>query len=159
MVLAPVMAPATDRLSAPVIAPDEYTLAVVVTALFVTPATPSVLESSSVVPVAAPFNLSVVPVAAPERASVFTVDAPDTWTLLPAVTVVGGRVGHLFAGTIIVEIIFGWPGIGRLLLTAIQSRDHPVLLGLFLLIAFTVVVANLITDFVYTLLDPRITYA
>lgn len=79
--------------------------------------------------------------------------------LLPAVSIVGARVGHLFAGTVIVEIIFGWPGIGRLLLTAIQSRDHPVLLGLFLLIAFSVIIANLITDFVYTLLDPRITYA
>lgn len=79
--------------------------------------------------------------------------------LLPVVSIIGARVGHLFAGAVVVEIIFGWPGIGRLLLTAIQSRDHPVLLGLFLLIAFSVVIANLVTDFVYTLLDPRITYA
>lgn len=78
---------------------------------------------------------------------------------LPAVSVIGGRVGNLFTGTIIVEIIFGWPGIGRLLLTAIQSRDHPTLLGLFLLIAVAVVIANLLTDIVYTLLDPRIRYA
>jgi peptide/nickel transport system permease protein len=76
--------------------------------------------------------------------------------LLPAVTVVGSRIGHLFTGTVIVEIVFGWPGIGRLLLTAIQTRDNPVLLGLFLLIAVTVVVANLLTDLVYGLLDPRI---
>lgn len=79
--------------------------------------------------------------------------------LLPAVTVIGGRVGHLLSGTVIVEIIFGWPGIGRLLLTAIQSRDHPTLLGLFLLLSVTVAVANLLTDFLYTLLDPRIRYA
>ncbi len=79
--------------------------------------------------------------------------------LLPAVSVIGGRVGHLFTGTVIVEIIFGWPGIGRLLLTAIQSRDHPVLLGLFLLIGLSVVLANLLTDLIHSLLDPRIRYA
>lgn len=76
--------------------------------------------------------------------------------LLPAVTVIGSRIGQLFTGTVIVEIVFGWPGISRLLLTAIQTRDTPVLLGLFLLIAVTVVVANLVTDLVYALLDPRI---
>lgn len=79
--------------------------------------------------------------------------------LLPAVTVVGTRIGLLFTSTIITEIVFGWPGIGRLLLTATQSRDTPVLLGLFLLVAVTVVVANLITDLVYSLIDPRISYA
>jgi peptide/nickel transport system permease protein len=79
--------------------------------------------------------------------------------LLPAVTVVGARVGHLFTSTIITEIVFGWPGIGRLLLTAIQTRDTPVLLGLFLLVAVAVVVANLLTDLVYAVIDPRIRYA
>lgn len=78
--------------------------------------------------------------------------------LLPVATVVGGRLGHLLAGTVVVEVVFGWPGIGRLLLTAMQTRDRPVLLGLFLLIAFTVVIANLLTDLAYGWFDPRIRY-
>lgn len=76
--------------------------------------------------------------------------------LLAAVTVIGGRIGHLLAGTVVVEVVFGWPGIGRLLLTAMQSRDHPVLLGVFLMVALSVVVANLLTDLAYGWIDPRI---
>lgn len=79
--------------------------------------------------------------------------------LLPAVTVVGSRIGHLFTGTVITEIVFGWPGIGRLLLTAIQTRDTPVLMGLFILVSVAVVIANLVTDLLYAVLDPRIRYA
>jgi peptide/nickel transport system permease protein len=79
--------------------------------------------------------------------------------LLPVVTIVGGRVGHLLSGAAVVEIVFGWPGLGRLLLTATQTRDTPVLLGVFLVIATAVVVANLLTDLVYAWLDPRIQYA
>lgn len=79
--------------------------------------------------------------------------------LLPVVTVVGGRVGQVLSGAAVVEIVFGWPGLGRLLLSAIQTRDTPVLLGVFLVVAVTVVVANLLTGFVYALLDPRIQYA
>lgn len=76
--------------------------------------------------------------------------------VLPAVTVVGSRIGQLFTGTVIVEIVFGWPGIGRLLLTAIQTRDTPVLMGMFLLVSVAVVLANLVTDLVYGVIDPRI---
>lgn len=78
--------------------------------------------------------------------------------LLPIVTVLGGRAGHLLSGAVLVEAVFGWPGIGRLLVTAIQTRDAPVVLGVFLLVAVTVVVANLVTDLVYARLDPRIRY-
>lgn len=78
--------------------------------------------------------------------------------LLPVVTVVGGRVGHLVAGAVVVEVVFGWPGIGRLLIGATQTRDTPILLGIFLLIAFAVVLANLVTDLAYGWLDPRIRY-
>lgn len=78
--------------------------------------------------------------------------------LLPVVTVIGGRVGHLLGGAVVVEIVFAWPGIGRLLLSATQERDAPVLLGLFLIASMTVVTANLITDLVYAALDPRIRY-
>jgi peptide/nickel transport system permease protein len=76
--------------------------------------------------------------------------------LLPIVTVIGGRVGHLLGGTIIIEVIFSWPGIGRLLLSSMQSRDYPIILGIFLLVAITVVIANLLTDLTYGRLDPRV---
>ncbi|HXH58896.1 ABC transporter permease [Iamia sp.] len=78
--------------------------------------------------------------------------------LLPVTTVIGGRVGHLVAGTIVVEAVFGWPGIGRLLVSSVQARDMPIILGVFLLIALAVVVANLLTDLTYAWLDPRIRY-
>lgn len=78
--------------------------------------------------------------------------------LLPVITVVGARVGHLISGAIIVEIVFGWPGLGRLLLSAAQTRDSPVLLAVFFLVAFSVVLANLLTDLAYAVLDPRIRY-
>ena len=76
--------------------------------------------------------------------------------LLPVVTIVGARVGHLLAGAAVVEIIFGWPGMGRLLLGALQSRDTPILLGLFLVVSFSVVLANLVSDLAYAAIDPRI---
>lgn len=78
--------------------------------------------------------------------------------LLPVVTVIGGRIGHLVAGVVVVETVFAWPGIGRLLLAAMQNRDIPILLGIFLLIAVAVVVANLLTDLAYAWLEPRIRY-
>ena len=77
-------------------------------------------------------------------------------SLLPVVTVIGNRVGHLVSGAVVVEIVFGWPGIGRLLVAATNDRDIPVLLGLFLLIGVSVLIANLITDLTYARLDPRI---
>lgn len=78
--------------------------------------------------------------------------------MLPVVTVLGGRVGHLLAGAVVVEAVFGWPGLGRLLVTSMQSRDAPIVLGVFLLVSVTVVVANLLTDLVYAWLDPRVRY-
>ncbi len=76
--------------------------------------------------------------------------------LMPVITIVGARVGHLLAGAAVVEIIFGWPGMGRLLLGALQSRDTPILLGLFLVVSFSVVLANLLCDLAYAAFDPRI---
>lgn len=78
--------------------------------------------------------------------------------LLPVVTVVGTRIGFLFSGAVLVETVFGWPGLGRLVLSAAQTRDHPLLLGLVLLVAFSLVLANLVTDLVYARVDPRIRY-
>lgn len=78
--------------------------------------------------------------------------------LLPVVTVLGGRAGHLLSGAVLVEVVFGWPGLGRLLVTAVQTRDAPVVLGIFLLVAIMVVVANFVTDLLYSRLDPRVRY-
>lgn len=79
--------------------------------------------------------------------------------LLPAVTVIGNRAGHLVAGAIVVEAVFGWPGMGQLLVSAMQNRDHPITLGIFLLVALTVVIANLLTDLTYAWLDPRVRHS
>ena len=78
--------------------------------------------------------------------------------LLPVLTVIGGRAGHLLSGAIVTEIVFGWPGLGRLLLSSLQARDTPVVLGIFLVVAFLVVLANLGTDLTYRWLDPRVRY-
>lgn len=75
--------------------------------------------------------------------------------LLPVITVIGARVGQLIAGAVIIEIIFGWPGLGRLMITSLQTRDTPILLGLFMLVSFTVVIANLLTDLLQASVDPR----
>jgi ABC-type dipeptide/oligopeptide/nickel transport system permease component len=76
--------------------------------------------------------------------------------LIPVVTVIGLQFGVLLAGAIITEMIFSWPGIGRLTVEAINSRDYPMVQGCILLIALTYIIANLLTDFAYRLLDPRI---
>lgn len=78
--------------------------------------------------------------------------------LLPVVTLVGGRLGFALSGAVVIEIVFGWPGIGQLLLSSIQARDVPVLMGIFFLVALAVLAANLLTDLYYARLDPRIRY-
>ena len=78
--------------------------------------------------------------------------------LLPLVTVIGGRIGMFCTGAVLVETVFAFPGLGQLLLSSIQTRDVPVLLGLFLLVSLTVIVTNVVTDLAYAWLDPRIRY-
>lgn len=78
--------------------------------------------------------------------------------LLPLTTVMGGRVGMFFSGAVLVELVFGWPGIGRLLLSSAAARDYPVLLAIFLLVSFAVILVNLVVDLLYARLDPRIEY-
>lgn len=79
--------------------------------------------------------------------------------LLPVVTVIGGQIGVLVTGAALTETIFAWPGLGRLLLEATLNRDYPLLMALFIIVAVSVVVANLLTDVVYTMLDPRVRYS
>jgi len=76
--------------------------------------------------------------------------------LIPIITILGLQFGTLLAGTIVTETIFSWPGIGRLTVQAISSRDYPLLQGCILIIAVSYVLVNLVTDFVYALVDPRI---
>lgn len=79
--------------------------------------------------------------------------------LLPLVTFVGYNLGFLLAGSALIETVFGWPGVGRLLYDSVFTRDYPVLLGIFLTISLSVVLANLLTDVLYAYLDPRIRHA
>jgi peptide/nickel transport system permease protein len=76
--------------------------------------------------------------------------------VLPVVTVLGLQAGALLAGAIITETIFSWPGIGRLTLLAIQTRDYPLVQGCILVIALTYVGINLCTDLLYGVIDPRL---
>ncbi len=76
--------------------------------------------------------------------------------LIPILTILGLQFGTLLAGTIVTESIFAWPGIGRLAVQAIGARDYPLLQGCILLIAVSYVLVNLLTDFVYAVVDPRV---
>jgi peptide/nickel transport system permease protein len=78
--------------------------------------------------------------------------------LIPIVTVIGLEIPLLFAGAVVTEQIFSWPGIGQLTISSIMSRDYTTLMGLNLIAAFIVLFSNLITDIVYTIVDPRIKY-
>jgi peptide/nickel transport system permease protein len=79
--------------------------------------------------------------------------------LMPVVTIIGVDVGFLFTGSVLVESVFGWPGIGRLMYESIVKRDYPVLMGNFLITTALVVVVNLIVDLIYVWLDPRVKYS
>ncbi len=76
--------------------------------------------------------------------------------MLPVVTIMGFSLAGLFGGSLIVEILFGIPGVGRISLDSVYSRDYPVIMAIVLLGSSALVVANLIIDFLYTLVDPRI---
>ncbi len=78
--------------------------------------------------------------------------------LIPIVTVIGLRFGYMLGGAVITETIFGWPGMGRLLVTAVAQRDIPVVQGVLLVVAGTFILLNLIVDILYARLDPRIQY-
>ena len=79
-------------------------------------------------------------------------------SLIPVVTIIGLQFGAVLTGTIITETIFAWPGVGRLLVTAINTRDYPLVQGCILFISVTYVAMNLLTDLTYGLLDPRIRF-
>ena len=78
--------------------------------------------------------------------------------LVPVVTVIGMQIPLLFGGAVIVEQLFSWPGLGLMTMSAILSRDYPVIMGVCLLAAVVVLAANLVTDILYAVVDPSIQY-
>ena len=78
--------------------------------------------------------------------------------LLPMVSIIAINFGLVVAGAVLTETVFSWPGIGLMIYNSIISRDYPILQGAFFIISVTVVIANLIADFIYSYLDPRIRY-
>ena len=79
--------------------------------------------------------------------------------ILPMVTMLGLQIGALLGGAVLIETVFGWPGLGRLAFDAILQRDHNLLIGILLIGSALVIVANIVTDLVYAWLDPRIEVA
>jgi peptide/nickel transport system permease protein len=79
--------------------------------------------------------------------------------VIPVVTILGIQLAQIFSGTVVIESIFGLPGMGRFLFDAILQRDYPVIQGINLLVVSIVVVMNLIVDMLYAVLDPRIRYS
>jgi peptide/nickel transport system permease protein len=79
-------------------------------------------------------------------------------SLISVITIVGLQFGALLAGSIITESIFSWPGVGRLTLQAIQTRDYPLVQGCVLVIAVSYLAVNLLTDICYRWADPKIAY-
>ncbi len=75
---------------------------------------------------------------------------------IPVITVLGFQIGLLVGGAAVVETVFGWPGVGRLFVSAVATRDLPVVQGVVLLIAIGVITSNLLVDITYGLIDPRI---
>ena len=78
---------------------------------------------------------------------------------LPVITVMGISMGYLVGGSVIIETVFAWPGMGRLAFQAIFTRDYPVIIGTLLMISVTMILANLLIDIAYGFIDPRIRYS
>ena len=77
---------------------------------------------------------------------------------IPVVTIIGLQFGVLLGGQVVTEMIFSWPGIGRMIITALATRDLQIIQGGILILSFTFAIINLITDLIYAFLDPRIRY-
>lgn len=78
--------------------------------------------------------------------------------LIPVITIIGMSIPSLVGGAVVTEQVFGWPGVGSLMVTAIEARDYPVIMGVTVMIAVAVLLANILTDLAYGLVDPRISY-
>ena len=76
--------------------------------------------------------------------------------LIPVTTVAGMNFGTLLGGAVVVEVVFGWPGLGRLAMESIAARDYSVLLGILLFSSLLVVMVNVVVDILHAWLDPRV---
>nr|MBA2453631.1 ABC transporter permease [Chloroflexia bacterium] len=79
--------------------------------------------------------------------------------LIPVITILGLEFGTLLGGAIITETVFSWPGVGRLIITAINQRDFPLVVGAVTIIATLFVFLNLVVDLLYGVIDPRVRYS
>ncbi|NUE03675.1 ABC transporter permease [Halorubraceae archaeon YAN] len=78
--------------------------------------------------------------------------------MIPVVTLIGLQIPLIFSGTVIIEEVFSWPGMGRLLVSAVQQRDYPVVQGTVLVYSVIVLFSNLAVDIAYSYIDPRVSY-
>jgi peptide/nickel transport system permease protein len=92
----------------------------------------------------------------PERAVIYRHALRNA--LIPLVTVVALTLPLLLGGTVIIEQIFQWPGMGTLAITAVKGRDYPVIMAINLITALMILTSNLIADLLYAIIDPRIKY-
>lgn len=76
--------------------------------------------------------------------------------LLPVVTYIGLRIGYMLSGAVVIESVFGWPGLGLLMIDALFSRDYPLILGMFIVVSLSVTIITFLVDILYAHLDPRI---
>ena len=79
-------------------------------------------------------------------------------SILPTITVFGINLAYTVMGSALIEVVFAWPGIGRMMLDAIGKRDYPLLMGIYLVLSISVALVTMITDLVYAAVDPRIRY-
>jgi len=80
-------------------------------------------------------------------------------SILPVITMIGMYFPALLMGSVLTEVVFGWPGIGRLMYDAIYTRDYPILLGVFFIVSIFVILVNLFIDLLYSVIDPRVRVA
>lgn len=76
--------------------------------------------------------------------------------LLPMVTVAGYSLGFMVAGSVVVERVFGWPGMGLMFVESVERGNNQLVLGIVIVLTFTIIVVNILTDMVYGLVDPRV---
>lgn len=78
--------------------------------------------------------------------------------LIPVITIIGTSIAYLFSGALIVETVFSWPGLGKMIYSSTMARDYYIMMGINIFIAFLVILGNLLADLLYALVDPRIKY-
>jgi peptide/nickel transport system permease protein len=78
--------------------------------------------------------------------------------ILPVITIIALAFGAILTGSVMLEIVFSWPGLGRLMFDAIAAKDYPVMLGMFIWVSMTMILVNLLADILYAVVDPRIRY-